>query len=118
MATSRLHEAAQNGGTFHELWLSVAAVESVLGNMSQAKTVYETWVADLAVRSRIPSTDTSHVHLPSTLVSMVEALHVVSSAAWNEMTQNDVDGGEDAARLLRVALDLLPRVINIAGTNS
>ena len=40
----------------------------------------------------------------------------MAPAVWTEMVQDNVSGGEDAARLLGLTLDILPVVVNLAAT--
>ena len=41
----------------------------------------------------------------------------MTPAIWTETIQNNVAGGADAARLLVFALDILPRVVDLAATS-
>ena len=111
-----MRDAAQNGGTFRELWLCAAAVQSVLGNPSYLKQIQTVPATDAVAYAKI-SESRHQLHLPSILLALVEALHLMASAVWTEMIQDNLAGGADAARLLVFALDILPRVADLAATS-
>ena len=111
-----MRDAAQNGGTFRELWLCVAAVQSVLGNPAHLNQIRANPVTD-AIAYTKASELKYQPHLPSILLTLVEALYLMTPAIWTETIQNNVAGGADAARLLVFALDILPRVVDLAATS-
>ena len=111
-----MRDAAQNGGTFRELWLCAAAVQSVLGNPTHVKQLQTVPATDFVAYAKA-SESRDQPHLPSVLLALVEALHLMASAVWTELIQDNVSGGADAARLLVFALDILPRVADLAATS-
>ena len=110
-----MRDAAQNGGTLRELWLCAAAVQSVLGNAAHLNQIRSPPATDITAYAK--ASESKHrSHLPSILLDLVEALHLVAPAVWKEMVQDNVSGGADAVRLLGLALNILPVVVNLAAT--